>query len=92
MKINSSRLGKVEKVDIKKSIFAQEACSGESLVPDERLSSSDCVSVASEGHHVSHVLTFYSYIAYNAVRGNGVRQHLLKRVIHHLAALHVKSA
>ena len=87
MEINDRGLERVEETSIKKSICCTEVSPSGSLDQANELPSAESTPLASEEHHASHVLTFYSYMAYNCKRGKGVSSHLLERAIHHLSAL-----
>ena len=87
MERNKVRLERVEEISINKSICSPEAYSSEFLGQATALFTPGYAPLASEAHHASHVLTFYSYMAYNSKLGKGVSSHLLERIIHHLSAL-----
>jgi hypothetical protein len=78
---------KYDKISIKESNCAFSDSPKGKLDKAMEVLSTEALSKGTEGHHASHVLTFFSYMAYNVVKGKGVRQHLLERVIHHLKAL-----
>jgi len=87
METKERGLGKVNEIEIKKSMSGFVTLSKEKIGQAVGVFSPECPSTGTEGHHASHVLTFFSYMAYNAVKGKDIRQHLLERVIHHLTAL-----
>ena len=87
MEINDRGLERAGEISIKKSICCTEASPSGFLGQANQLPSVESTPLASEEHHASHVLTFYSYMAYNSKRGKGVSSHLLERAIHHLSAL-----
>lgn len=87
MESNEIGLEKVEKMDIKKSIDGFKTQPSYGAYEPQAGYCPKHVPTGTEKHHVSHVLTFFSFMAYNAKRGTGVKAHLLDRAIHHLAAL-----
>lgn len=87
METKDRGLEKIQKMCIKKSISGFIAVPQPEVAQTREVFSRECLSAGTEGHHASHVLTFLSYMAYNAAKGKDVKQHLLKRAIHHLTAL-----
>jgi len=87
METKESRLEKVEKIDIKKSINGFKPHSDYDSYESQGGYCPKHVPTGTEKHHVSHVLTFFSFMAYNVTRGRGVKEHLLDRAVHHLRAL-----
>ena len=87
METKDCGLEKSEKIGIKKSICVFYDSSASKLGRTMEILSPEAMSKGTAGHHASHALTFFSYMAYNVSKGKGVKQHLLERVIHHLKAL-----
>ncbi len=87
MEANEYSLKNVDKIEINKSFCGFVASSRQKLGQTKGVFSPECLSTGTEGHHASHVLTFFSYMAYNASKGKNIKRRLLKRVIHHLTAL-----
>ena len=87
MKTKNNRLERVEKEAIIKSISSFMATPLVETSQARGVFSPESLSSGTEGHHASHALTFFSYMAYNAAKGKSIKQHLLKRLISHLMAL-----
>jgi len=87
MKTKNNRLERVEKEAINKSISSFMATPLVETSQARGVFSPESLSSGTEGHHASHAMTFFSYMAYNAAKGKSIKQHLLKRLISHLMAL-----
>lgn len=87
IKQDKSRFGNRSKIDIKKSLCPFNPC----IRPDlsnalSKYVPADMVT-GTEKHHVGHVLTFMSFMAYNVKNRKSTRQRLFERAIHHLTLL-----